>query len=105
MVASGPFATKTLGEAWIEMSQEWRGPRCAEMQDFPLLLKFVFPDDKLSIQVHPDDDYARVHEAAAGGRGKTEMWHIVSARPGAELLLGLKSGVTKKEFFAAIASK
>ena len=105
VVASGPFATKTLGEAWREMPQEWRGPRCAEMQDFPLLLKFVFPDDKLSIQVHPDDDYARVHEAAAGGRGKTEMWHIVSAKPGAELLLGLKSGVTKKEFSAAIGSK
>jgi mannose-6-phosphate isomerase len=75
------------------------------MQEFPLLLKFIFPAEKLSIQVHPDDDYARVHEAAAGGRGKTEMWHIVSAKPGAELLLGLKSGVTKKEFSAAIGSK
>src|SRR5260370_35167083 len=75
------------------------------MQDFPLLLKFIFPTDKLSIQVHPDDDYARVHEASSGGRGKTEMWHIVSAKPGAELLLGLKSGVTKKEFSAAIGSK
>jgi mannose-6-phosphate isomerase len=105
VVASGPFAAKTLGEAWLEMPHEWRGPRCAELQDFPLLLKFIFPSDKLSIQVHPDDNYARAHEAAAGGQGKTEMWHIVSAKPGSELLLGLKSGVTKKEFSAAIGSK
>jgi mannose-6-phosphate isomerase len=104
-IANGPFATKTLQEAWPEIPAEWRGPRCSEMQDFPLLLKFIFPTDKLSIQVHPDDDYARVHEASAGGRGKTEMWHIISAKPGAELLLGLKSGVTKKEFTAAIGSK
>jgi mannose-6-phosphate isomerase len=84
---------------------DWRGPRCLTMQDFPLLVKFIFPTDKLSIQVHPDDAYASVHEAAAGGRGKTEMWHIVSAEPGAGLLLGLKAGVTKKEFSAALGSQ
>jgi mannose-6-phosphate isomerase len=105
LIAGGPFATKTLQEAWSEIPAEWRGPRCAEMQNFPLLLKFVFPADKLSIQVHPDDEYASAHEASSGGRGKTEMWHVVSAKPGAELLLGLKSGVTKKAFSAAIGSK
>jgi mannose-6-phosphate isomerase len=105
VVANGPFAEKTLADAWAEMPEDWRGPRCAEIADFPLLVKFIFPTDKLSIQVHPDDEYARAHEAAAGGRGKTEMWHIVSAKPGAKLLLGLKPGVTKKEFSAAIRSK
>jgi len=97
---------KLCREAWPKIPRGVARPRaCAEMQDFPLLLKFIFPTDKLSIQVHPDDDYARIHEASSGGRGKTEMWHIVSAKPGAELLLGLKSGVTKKEFSAAIGSK
>jgi mannose-6-phosphate isomerase len=59
----------------------------------------------LSIQVHPDDEYAATHETAAGGLGKTEMWHVVAARPGAQLLLGLKPGVTKKAFAAALNTK
>lgn len=104
LIASGPHATRTLGEVWPELSEEWRGPRCAAMKDFPLLVKFIFPTDKLSIQVHPDDDFASVHEAAAGGRGKTEMWHVVSADLGAQLLLGLKPGVTKQRFSAAIGT-
>src|SRR5262249_14455363 len=70
--------------------------------DFPLLVKFIFPTDKLSIQVHPDDAYASVHEKAAGGRGKTEMWHVVSAKPDASVLVGLKPGVSKQQFLAAL---
>jgi len=89
-VANGPFAGKTLAEAWREMPAEWRGANFAEPGDFPLLVKFIFPTDKLSLQVHPDDAYASIHEKAAGGRGKTEMWHVVSAKPGASLLLGLR---------------
>jgi len=103
-IATGPFAGKTLGEAWSEIPPEWRGERCAAMRDFPLLVKFIFPTDKLSIQVHPGDQYASVHEVAAGGRGKTEMWHAVSAEPDAKLLLGLKPGVTKPEFEAKLGS-
>lgn len=102
-VANGPFAEKTLGQAWKEMTIGWRGARFEGEADFPLLLKFIFPKDKLSIQVHPDDSYAAAHEAAAGGRGKTEMWYIVSAEPGARLLAGLKPGVTKEKLLAALA--
>jgi mannose-6-phosphate isomerase class I len=53
------------------MPPEWRGTRLASRDDFPILVKFIFPKDKLSIQVHPDDAYAAAHEQAAGGRGKT----------------------------------
>ena len=102
-VATGPFAGKTLGEAWREMPAEWRGQDFRKSSDFPLLVKFIFPTDKLSIQVHPDDAYAAIHEKAAGGRGKTEMWHAVSAEPGAQVLVGLKPGVTKEKFLAALA--
>jgi len=102
-IATGPFAGKTLRQAWPEMSSAWRGLDFEGEADFPLLLKFIFPKDKLSIQVHPDDAYAAAHEQAAGGRGKTEMWHIVSAEPGARLLAGLKPGVTKEKFRAALA--
>jgi mannose-6-phosphate isomerase len=104
-IANGPFEGKSLKEVWGNLPTEWRGERCAGMPSFPLLVKFIFPTDKLSIQVHPDDQYARVHEIAAGGQGKTEMWHVVAARPGAQLFLGLKPGVSKKEFSAALGSK
>ena len=86
------------------MPADWRGTRLGHYRDFPLLVKFIFPCDMLSIQVHPDDAYAAKFEQAAGGRGKTEMWHILSAKPGAELLIGLKPGVTKEVFRESIAN-
>jgi len=102
-VASGPFAGKTLGETWREMPPEWRGTRFTEPGAFPILIKFIFPKEKLSIQVHPDDAYAAAHERAAGGRGKTEMWYVVQAEPGAHVLVGTKPGVTKQMVVDAIA--
>jgi mannose-6-phosphate isomerase len=101
-IATGSFAGISLKDAWREMPAEWRGTIFASPGDFPLLAKFIFPTDKLSIQVHPDDAYAAAHEQAAGGRGKTEMWHIVSAKPDAALLLGLKPGTAKKAFLDAL---
>lgn len=102
--ASGAIAGKTLGEAWPQMGAEWAGTRVGRDAPFPLLVKFIFPEEKLSIQVHPDDEYAREHEAAAGGLGKTEMWYAVAARPGAEVLAGLRPGVTQESFRRAIAA-
>lgn len=102
-VVSGPFAGKSLGESWRAMPADWRGTRLGSYPEFPLLVKFLFPNDQLSIQVHPDDAFAAKFEIAAGGRGKTEMWHIVAAEPRAELLLGLKRAVTRELFLDAIA--
>lgn len=104
-VATGPFGGKTLGEAWREMPAEWRGTRFAQPHDFPILIKFIFPNDKLSIQVHPDDAYAAAHEQAAGGRGKTEMWHAVSAEPDARVLIGLVPKADRESFVKAIETK
>src|ERR1700730_61716 len=101
-IATGPFEGKVLGAAWHEMPADWRGTHLASCADFPVLVKFIFPKEKLSIQVHPDDAYAARHEQAAGGRGKTEMWHAVSSKPGATLLLGLKPGTDKKRFLDAM---
>jgi mannose-6-phosphate isomerase len=101
-IANGHFSGKTLAQAWKEMTIPWRGSKFEAEANFPLLLKFIFPIDKLSIQVHPDDAYAAAHEAAAGGRGKTEMWYVVSAEPGARLLVGLKPGVTKERVLSAL---
>jgi mannose-6-phosphate isomerase len=91
-----------LGSVWPEMSVEWAGTKADRGSVFPLLVKFIFSEDKLSVQVHPDDDYAARHEKAAGGRGKTEMWYTARARPGAEVLVGLKPGVTREKFEQAI---
>jgi mannose-6-phosphate isomerase len=104
-IATGPFARKKLGEVWKEMSVEWRGARLAAAPDFPILVKFIFPNDKLSIQVHPDDGYAASHEQAAGGRGKTEMWHVVSAEPGAHVLVGLVPKAKEGHFLKAIETQ
>jgi mannose-6-phosphate isomerase len=101
-IATGPLAGKKLRDAWNAMPAEWRGTRMISCKDFPILVKFIFPQDKLSIQVHPDDAYAAAHEQAAGGKGKTEMWHAVSSDPGARLLLGLKPGTDKKKFVEAM---
>ena len=87
------------------MPPEWRGTRFTEPGDFPILVKFIFPNDKLSIQVHPDDAYAAAHEKAAGGRGKTEMWYVVSAEHDSYVLAGTKPGVSKQQFLEAISSQ
>ncbi len=104
-IVNGSFAGKSLGTAWQEMTADWRGSRLAAVPDFPLLVKFIFPTDKLSIQVHPDDDYASKHEKAAGGRGKTEMWHAVSADPEARVLVGLTPKTDEKAFLAALKTE
>ena len=101
--ANGPFAGRTLGEAWPQMPVEWAGARPKTSDAFPLLVKFIFPDGKLSVQVHPDDGYAAAHEQGAGGRGKTEMWYAMCARPGAQVFVGLKPAVTRAGFERAIA--
>jgi len=69
--ASGEFAGRTLGEVWPDLPEEWTGTRLRNLPRIPLLVKFIFPEEKLSVQVHPDDTYAEQHEEAAGGSGKT----------------------------------
>ena len=104
-LANGPWAGKKLAAAWPEMPKFWAGSALNTKAAFPLLIKFLFPDQWLSVQVHPPDDYARQHEAAAGGVGKTEMWHAISAAPGASVLVGLKPDVDAATFRKSIDEK
>ena len=102
-IASGPFCG-ALKDAWPRMPVEWRGTDFSDLSytaDFPILVKFLFPKDQLSIQVHPSDVDADSLESP-GTCGKTEMWHAVSAETGATLLLGLVPDVDKSKFEAAI---
>src|SRR5579875_3887342 len=74
------------------------GPALAG-QDFPLLIKLLFPKDKLSVQVHPDDSLAQKYGEP---RGKTECWYALDAKPGAQVALGLKPGVTSEQVEHAV---
>ncbi len=102
--ANGPFAGARLAEVWPKMPAQWTGTAINPARDFPLLVKFLFTEDKLSVQVHPGDEYAARYESAAGGCGKSEMWYALRARPGAEVLVGLKPEVTADDFKRAIAN-
>jgi len=102
--ATGPFTGQTLSKAWQSMPPEWTGTTLSRDRGFPLLVKFIFTEEKLSVQVHPDDSYAAKYEQPAGGRGKTEMWYALRARPGAEVMVGLQSDVTRSSFEGAIAN-
>jgi mannose-6-phosphate isomerase len=66
-----------------------------------LLIKFLFTSQDLSVQVHPDDEYARAHE---NSRGKTEMWHILRAEPGARIALGFRHAITVDKLVSSALS-
>jgi mannose-6-phosphate isomerase len=100
--ATGEFAGRTLGEVWPLLPEEWTGTGVRGLPRIPLLVKFIFPEEKLSVQVHPDDAYAEQYESAAGGVGKTEMWYVVSAREGAAVRVGLNPNVTREMFQRAV---
>jgi mannose-6-phosphate isomerase len=95
---NGPVAGLTLAEVSEKYGPELHGPAWKGAR-FPLLAKYIFSGDWLSVQVHPDDEYARLHEP--GNVGKCEMWYILQADPEGEILLGAKPGITKERLKAA----
>jgi mannose-6-phosphate isomerase len=100
-----PYAPHTLGELVVTMGERLLGWRATEVfgNRFPLLAKFLDAEQRLSVQVHPDDSYARTHEG--GKLGKTETWYILHAEPGAELVLGLRRQSSPDEVRRAIAQE
>jgi len=81
---------RRIGEVWFRASDE-----------VPLLVKFLFTTGKLSVQVHPGDDYAREHE---NSRGKTEMWHVLRAEEGAQVALAPLGRITPERLREASLS-
>jgi mannose-6-phosphate isomerase len=84
-----PDSDRKIGEVWF-----------VDDPPLPLLIKFLFTSDKLSVQVHPDDDYGLRHENSPG---KTEMWHILRAEAGAQIAVGFRETVSKEQVRRAIA--
>jgi mannose-6-phosphate isomerase len=94
VIANGPLAGQDLRWLMEHHAEELLGPGKLPPARFPLLVKILDAQEKLSLQVHPP---ARV-APGLGGEPKTEMWYVVDAAPGAELYVGLKRGVTREEF-------
>jgi mannose-6-phosphate isomerase len=99
-VAEGPLAGLSLRDLVHRRGRDLMGPKLADRDQFPLLVKFIDAHDVLSVQVHPDDEKGR---RLAGDNGKTETWVIVDAEPGSLIYAGLKSGVRREQFLEAVA--
>lgn len=90
--------------AMLQMHPEWLGSHPLDVTEgkaeLPILIKFIDAKKDLSVQVHPDDEYAKEFEN--GSWGKTEMWYVLSARPGAELIYGFNRDVTSDQVRGAL---
>lgn len=96
VIEAGEFAGKTLSELIRDKGKiAVLGTESERFEDFPLFIKLIDAADNLSVQVHPPDDYALKHE---GERGKNEMWYVVDADEGAELIFGFKREISREEF-------
>jgi mannose-6-phosphate isomerase len=95
---TGPLQGKSLKEITASQGEALLGKSRAG-EEFPLLIKILFPKEKLSVQVHPDDAMAQRYGEP---RGKTECWYALDAKPGAEVALGVKPGTTTEQVRAAI---
>lgn len=92
IVASGKHQGKTLKQL-LKDHPEYMGSKFNVGEELPILVKLIDAKEDLSIQVHPDDDYALRHEQQ---KGKTEMWYVVDAEPGAKIVYGFTHNMTAK---------
>lgn len=99
IIADGEFAGLTMQE-YIDKNG-FEVVTNKELDRFPLLIKFIDAEDNLSIQVHPDDEYGLLK---ANSLGKTEMWYVIDAKPGAKLVYGLNPGCDVKSLGEAISN-
>jgi mannose-6-phosphate isomerase len=100
-VSNGEFKGMLLTELVDRLGDKIVGAQLnGDCRRFPLLIKFIDANDRLSVQVHPEDEYAMEHEN--GEYGKNEMWYIISSKPGAKLIYGTRPGIRKEDFEKAV---
>ena len=100
VVASGRFEGQKLSEV-IKNNPEFLGSRNAGLTELPVLVKFIDANKDLSIQVHPDDEYAKENEN--GSRGKSEMWYVLDASKDASIIYGLSFDISKEQLREELA--
>lgn len=105
IVKNGMLKGENLGKLIRNFKKEIIGKdvKLSRGGRFPLLFKYIDASQKISIQVHPDDEYACLNERDE--TGKTEAWYVVWAKPGAQLVYGLKEHMSKRRFKKVIKSK
>ncbi len=100
VVANGPLRGKTLHELWTQDRQSIFGD-VPDSDRFPLLIKLLDAQEKLSLQVHPSEEIA----ATLGGAPKTEFWYVAAAERDAEIFVGLRASLTREQFKRALDEK
>lgn len=98
-VVNGRHKGAFLGKYIETVGKASLGWKCSSLRSFPLLVKLIDAETDLSVQVHPDDDYALSNESSYG---KNEMWYVLDSKPGAGLYAGFRRDVTKEEVEAAV---
>ncbi|MEG0615064.1 MAG: type I phosphomannose isomerase catalytic subunit [Oscillospiraceae bacterium] len=94
-ITNGEFKGLTLAQYIDKCGKAVLGENCEKFSSFPILIKLIDAKDNLSVQVHPDNDFALANE---GEYGKTEMWYIVDCEPNSELIFGLAKEISKEDF-------
>lgn len=100
VISGGAFDGLPLSAYFERTGEKALGSHRARFDRFPVLIKFIDAKSALSVQVHPNNEYALRVE---GELGKTEMWYVLDAEPGAFLYFGVERPVTREEFAAAVA--
>src|SRR5437588_12869125 len=99
IVRDGPLSGRSLHDLWVNFREEIFG-RVAAAPRFPLLIKLLDAQEKLSLQVHPPQEIAE----SLGGEAKTEFWYVLAAEPNAEIFVGLRKSMTRAQFENALNS-
>lgn len=102
VISGGTFDGMTLKDLIAQEGRGILGTNCDRFEQFPVLVKLIDAQGRLSIQVHPNNEYALEHE---GEYGKTEMWYILENEPGAYLYYGFQKEISKEEFAERIRSQ
>src|SRR5437588_8261346 len=99
IVREGSLAGRSLHDLWVNFREELFG-RVPDSPRFPLLIKLLDAQEKLSLQVHPPQEIAE----SLGGEAKTEFWYVAAAEPNAEIFVGLRKSMTGDQFEDALHS-
>ena len=99
IVRNGPLSGRSLHDLWVNFREELFG-ELPDVPRFPLLIKLLDAQEKLSLQVHPPQEIAE----SLGGEAKSEFWYVVAAEPNAEIFVGLRKSMTRDQFDDAVHS-
>jgi mannose-6-phosphate isomerase len=104
VISNGAYVNVPFGALLAdgEARRKWLGVKFQPEAEFPLLIKLIDANSNLSVQVHPNDEQAQLYEHYP--YGKSELWYVLEAKPGARLIIGLKDGVTREVFAKALHS-